>query len=200
MDNRALASSRPAPLFIISGPSGTGKTTLIRQLLADPPCPLRLAVSVTTRKPRPTEQDGVDYHFWPRERFEQELKADAFLEWADVYGYGNYYGTLHSEVDPVRAAGTGVVLEIDVQGWQQVKRHCPDAVAIFIRTSSLATYEKRLRLRGTETEEAIQKRLQGAERELARAPEYEYQVTNDDLHTALITLKAIVEDCFRRSR
>jgi guanylate kinase len=179
------------PLFILSGPSGSGKTTVIERLLADTSLPLRLSVSVTTRPPRAGEKDGVHYHFWTRERFERELAADGFLEWAAVYGK-DLYGTLTAEVEPFRLQGRGVLLEIDVKGWEQVKRRCPEAVAIFLRTSSLETYETRLRERRTEGEVAIQKRLQAARDELARAPEYDYQVINDDLEAAVARLRSII--------
>jgi len=185
-----------APLFIVSGPSGTGKSTLIRRLLAETTRPLRLSVSVTTRAPRPKETSGVDYHFWPRDRFERAIQAEEFLEWAEVYG--NYYGTLRSEVEPFRIQGKGVVLDIDTQGWTKVKMLYPEAASIFIRTSSMATYEKRLRDRGTETEAAIQKRLQGAHRELAHATEYDEEVINDDLPAALAKLRTIVDNAFER--
>ena len=190
MKDPATPRCSRGPLFILSGPSGTGKTTLINRLLTESVFPLRLSVSVTTRGQRPGEQDARDYHFWSRERFLKEQKEGSFLEWADVYG--NYYGTLANEVEPFRQDGTGVLLDIDTQGWEQVKRFYEDALSIFIRTSSEATYEKRLRDRGTETEAAIQKRLQGARRELARAPEYDYEVINDDLETALAKLKDII--------
>jgi guanylate kinase len=182
------------PLIIVSGPSGSGKSTLIRDLLQNAPWPLRLSVSVTTRPPRPGEQDGVAYHFWQRERFEQELGRAGFLEWAEVFG--NYYGTLKREVAPYRAQGQGVLLEIDVQGREQVKRIHPEAVAVFIRTSSLETYEKRLRERGTESEAAIERRLKGARIELPRAAEYDHQVINDDFDQALAELRRIVNQLF----
>ncbi|HYV35798.1 MAG TPA: guanylate kinase [Gemmataceae bacterium] len=187
-----------APLFILSGPSGSGKSTLLRRLLAEPEPPLRLSVSATTRQPRNKEQDGVHYHFWTRERFEGAVKADAFLEWADVFG--NFYGTLRSEVEPFRQQGIGVFLDIDVQGAAQVRQNCPDAVTIFLRASSLEVYEQRLRGRGTETEAAIQRRLDGARRELARVGEYQYTVINDDLDTAVAELRAIVRRHFERNK
>ncbi len=188
----------PGPLIIISGPSGSGKSTLIDQVLAKPPGPLRLSVSVTTRARRPAELDGVHYHFWSRERFLRERDAGGFLEWAEVHG--NYYGTLVAEVAPHRAMGQGVLLDIDMHGWEQVKRLCPDAVSIFVRTSSPEEYERRLRMRRTESAEQIERRLRAAAAELARAPEYEYQVINDDLPTAMAALRAIVNPLFERSR
>jgi guanylate kinase len=184
------------PLIIVSGPSGSGKSTLIERLLAARAWPLRLSVSVTTRASRPGERDGVNYYFWSRPRFEQERQAGGFLEWAEKFG--NYYGTLRSEVEPYRASGQGVLLEIDVKGWEQVSAQCPEATSIFIRTSSPRVLEQRLRQRGTETEEAIQRRLREAAVELARASEYQYQVINDDLDLALAQLRAIVGSLFER--
>jgi len=186
-----------APLFILSGPSGSGKSTVLGRLLAEQDPPLRLSVSATTRAPRAKERDGVHYHFWTRPRFEAQVEAGAFLEWADVFG--NLYCTLRGEVEPYRQQGIGVVLEIDVQGAAQVRRECPDAVTVFLRTSSLESYEQRLRSRGTESEEAIQRRLQGARRELERLDEYQYVVINDDLDTAVAELRAIVRRHFPRS-
>lgn len=185
-----------APLFILSGPSGSGKSTVLRRMLAEPHPPLRLSVSATTRAPRPGEQDGVAYHFWTRERFEAEIEANGFLEWADVFG--KLYGTLRREVEPFREQGVGVVLDIDVQGADQVRRVCPEVVTVFLE-ASLATLEARLRKRGTETEEAIQRRLQGARYELERSQDYQYRVTNDDLETTVAQLRAIVLDHFQRS-
>jgi guanylate kinase len=185
-----------APLIILSGPSGSGKSTLIARLLEDKTWPLRLSVSVTTRQPRAGEREGVHYYYWPRERFQEEVQRGGFLEWAEVFG--NCYGTLKSEVEGPRREGTGVVLDIDVKGWQQVKRHCPEAVSIFIRTSSLQVLEERLRGRRTESEEAIQRRLAGARAELAFAPHYDHQVINDDLDIALAALRGIIKPLFSR--
>lgn len=184
------------PLIIVSGPSGSGKSSLLRRLLTDAPWPLRHSVSVTTRPPRPGEREGVHYYFWDRETFERELKAGAFLEWAEVFGKKNYYGTLHREVRPYRERGEGVLLEIDVQGRSQVKACCPEAVSIFIRTPSPEVLEQRLRGRATEREEVIRRRLEEAQRELERATEYDYQVINDDFDRALAELRAIVAGLF----
>ncbi len=185
------------PLIILSGPSGCGKSTLVARLLADSRWPLRLSVSVTTRPPRPGEVDGVNYHFWSRQRFQEEQQAGAFLEWAEVFG--NFYGTLAREVEPYRQQGIGVLLEIDVQGWDQVRQRCPDAVSIFIRTSDLRICEERLRNRDTEREASIGRRLQGAQVELARAGEYNFQVINDVLDEALAQLQKIVANLFERN-
>lgn len=184
------------PLIVISGPSGSGKSTLVRRLLADPPGPLRLSVSVTTRSPRALETDGVDYHFWAAERVREEIARGSFLEWAEVFG--NYYGTLKAEVDPYRAQGIGALLEIDVAGWAQVKAKCPDAVSMFIRTSSLAVLEDRLRRRRSETDETMARRLAGARLELAQIGEYHHQVVNDDLDAALNQLRTIISPLYVR--
>src|SRR5438309_196027 len=131
------------PLVILSGPAGSGKSTIIRRLLEDKTWPLRLSVSVTTRAPRPGEVEGVHYYFRSKEVFRAAVEAGEFLEWAEVFG--NDYGTLKSEVQPHRLEGVGVLLDIDVRGWEQVRRHCPEAVSIFLLASSMETYEKRLR-------------------------------------------------------
>jgi len=178
-------------LFIVSGPSGSGKSTVISRLLQNPSLRVHLSVSVTTRAPRPGERDGVHYYFWPRERFEKEQAAGRFLEWAEVHGH--FYGTLKEEVEPYRAQGIGVILDIDVQGRRQVCRQVPETVSIFLRTSLPGIYEERLRKRGTETEESIQRRLQTAQGELAEADSYDFQVCNDDLERAVAELGAIVQ-------
>jgi guanylate kinase len=182
------------PLLILSGPSGSGKSTVIARLLQTCDLPLHLSVSATTRSPRPGEKDGIHYHFWTMERFEAAIAAGEFLEWARVHD--NCYATLKSEVGSYRRQGTGVILDIDVQGAAQVRKICPDAVTVFLRTSSLETYEARLRARNTETEEAIERRVAGARRELERIGEYQYQVVNDDLNTAVADLQQIVRRSF----
>jgi guanylate kinase len=184
------------PLIILSGPSGCGKTTVTERLLARGDLPLRRSLSATTRPPREGERDGVHYRFWTRARFEEEIRAGGFLEWAEVYG--NYYGTPRSEVEPYRERGVGVILVIDVQGAAQVRAKCPDAVSVFLRTSSLDEYERRLRARG-DGAATIRLRLDNARGELARAGEYQFQVLNDDLATAVEQLHAIVSRQFERS-
>jgi guanylate kinase len=186
------------PLFILSGPSGSGKTTVLQKLLQPGGLPLRLSVSATTRPPREGEQDGVHYHFWTRERFEEAIQQGAFLEWALVHG--NYYGTLRQEVEPHREREVGVLLDIDVQGAAQVRRRCPDAVSIFLRAPSFEVYEQRLRARRTETEESIQRRLATARRELEHVGEYQYVVINDDLERTVAELRRIVEQQFGKER
>jgi len=184
------------PLVIVSGPSGCGKSTVIARVLARGELPLRLSVSATTRARRGKEVDGVHYHYWDRDRFLREVEAGSFIEWAEVHG--RLYGTLRAEVDPYRGRGKGVILDIDVQGAEQVRRCCPDHVSVFLRTSSDEVLERRLRMRGTETEEAILLRLANARRELARAGEYQFQVINDDLEPAVARLTEIIRDAFGR--
>lgn len=180
-----------APLIIVSGPSGAGKTTVLRQVIQNSPNPTRAAVAVTTRSPRPGENDGEAYHFWTKEKFEKARDNGEFLEFAEVHG--NYYGTLKSEVDTYRDKGTAVVLVIDVQGMQKIKQIYPESVTVFLKTSSPALFEQRLRARGTETEEAIQKRVKNAKNELQFEKDYAHTVINDDLQTAVNDLSGILK-------
>lgn len=182
------------PLIILSGPSGCGKSTIIRRLLDEGAWPMRLSVSATTRKPRPGEENGIHYWFWAAADFVKAIDDGKFLEWAEVHG--SYYGTLADEVQPYRDRGIGVLMDIDVQGWAQVKKRCTDTVSIFIRTSSFDTIEQRLRVRHTESEDAIERRLRNARAEIERAEEYDYQVINDDLETALATMRSILGPLF----
>jgi guanylate kinase len=186
--------NKKGPLIILSGPAGSGKSTVISRLLTKGDQPLRLSVSATTRLPRPAEVEGVHYYFWSVERFEAAIRAGEFLEWAKVHG--NYYGTPKQEVEPYRARGIGVILDIDVQGAAQVRKLCPDAVSIFLRTSSPQAYEERLRSRNTEDEASIQRRLANARRELEQIGDYQFQVVNDDLDTAVAELRKIVREAF----
>jgi guanylate kinase len=140
----------------------------------------------------------VNYHFWSSERFAAEVAAGAFLEHAVVHG-SHHYGTLRAEVEPFRSRGVGVVLDIDVQGAEQVRATVPDHTSVFLRTSSIDEYERRLRLRRSETEASIRTRMETARRELEFAPSYQYQVVNDDLATATAALRAIVAGSFERA-
>lgn len=187
-ESTSLAQSPPgeAPgrLVIISGPSGAGKTTLLKRMFANCRRPLVHSVSATTRRPRPGERDGLDYHFLSAEEFARRRAAGEFLECCEVYGRGDWYGTLRSEVAPRLAAGKWVVLEIDVQGTMAVLEHYPDAVTIFVSPESFEELERRLRDRGTESVAALQRRLEVARREMASAPRYRHQVVNDNLDRA----------------
>lgn len=180
-------------LIVISGPSGAGKTTLLKRMFAECPAPLVGSVSATTRGARPGEVDGVDYHFLSPAEFERRRTAGEFLECFEVFGRGDWYGTLEGEVAPRLAVGKWVVLEIDVQGTLAVLQHYPDAVTIFIAPVSVDELERRLRLRGTETEDALQRRLDTARRELAQAHLYRHRVTNDDLDRAAAELCHILK-------
>ena len=188
-------TSARAPLIIVSGPSGSGKSTLIRRILAGQSWPLRLSVSATTRTMRPGEQPEIDYHYLSMPEFEEGIRSGDFLEFALVHG--NYYGTLQREVEPYLQKGIGIILDIDVQGANQVRSKYSVNCSVFIRASSMEIYEQRLRSRGTESEAAIQRRLANARGELARANEYDYQVVNDDLNAALTQMEAIIELAFK---
>ena len=181
-----------APLIIVSGPSGSGKSTLIRATVAQATIPLRLAISATTRPPRPGEIDGIDYHFWTPERFQQRLAEGAFLEHAQIHGKHDY-GTPRGEVDGYREKGIGVILDIDVQGAAQVRPLFPDHLSIFVRLSNRETYAQRLRQRGTDSEETIARRMETATRELERTNEYQYVIFNDDLQSAVLQFLELIE-------
>lgn len=179
-------------LVVISGPSGAGKTTLLKRLYAGSPVPLVTSVSATTRAPRPGEVDGVDYHFLSKQEFARRRERGDFVECFEVYQRGDWYGTLKSEVAPRLAAGKWVVLEIDVQGTLAVLEQYPDAVTIFVRPSSAGELERRLRDRGTESEAALERRLEVARRELTWADRYRHQIVNDDVDRALQQLREIL--------
>lgn len=176
-----LVSMRKGNLFVLSGPSGAGKGTLVKRVLQRVP-DAWVSVSATTRQPRPGEVDGRDYFFLDQPRFDELVSQGGFLEWAHVHG--NSYGTLRSRVQDRIDHGSQVILEIDVQGAFQVKKAMPEAHLIFIEPPSLEELERRLRGRGTETEEVICNRMKTAEVELARKMEYDVQVVNDELERA----------------
>jgi guanylate kinase len=166
-------------LVIISGPSGAGKSTVVRQLIARCPLPLRLSVSATTREPRPGERHGVEYYFLSKAEFLRRIESGSFLEWKEVFGCGDYYGTLESEAMQGLQAGHWVLLEIDVEGALAVLQKHPEAITIFIHSGSPEELERRLRDRGTETETSIRRRLDVARRELQCRDRYQHQVLND---------------------
>jgi guanylate kinase len=178
-----------ARVFVITGPSGVGKGTLIRGLM-ERLDGLELSVSATTRAPRPGERDGVDYHFLTREEFDRRVSDGQFVEHADYAGRS--YGTLRSELENRVRAGTPVVLEIEVQGARQVRAAMPEAVQAFIAPPSLDALRARLIGRGTDDAEEVERRLRVAEQELAAQPEFAHVVVNDRLEDALDQLTAIV--------
>jgi len=180
-----------ARVFVITGPSGVGKGTLIRGLMERLP-ELELSVSATTRGPRPGEQDGVEYHFLPREEFDRKVKDGEFVEHADYAGRS--YGTLRSELEERVRAGTPVVLEIEVQGARQVRASVPEAVQVFIAPPSLEELRTRLLRRGTDDPEEVERRLRVAAEELEAQPEFAHVVVNDRLQDALEQLTTVVAD------
>jgi guanylate kinase len=179
-----------ARVFVITGPSGVGKGTLIRGLLERVPH-LELSVSATTREPRPGERDGVDYHFLDPDEFERRARAGDFVEHADYSG--RRYGTLRSELERRLADGAPVVLEIEVQGARQVREAMPEAVLVFIAPPSTEALRARLVGRGTDAGEQIEQRLRTAERELQARPGFAHVVVNDRLEQATDELAAIVQ-------
>ena len=176
-------------VFVITGPSGVGKGTVIRLLRERVP-ELALSVSATTRAPRPGEEDGVDYHFLSDAEFARRVAAGDFVEWAEYSG--RRYGTLRSELDRHLAEGRPVVLEIEVQGARQVRETMPEAVQIFIEPPDREALKDRLVGRGTDDPDAIARRLSVAESELAAAGEFQYRVVNDRLDEAVARLVEIV--------
>ena len=178
-------------LFIVSSPSGGGKTTLIRRLMANPPGePLRFSVSHTTRPRRDGEVDGREYHFVTSAEFENMARHGEFLEHNEVHG--NFYGTAKSEVLPRLAGGEDVVLDIDVQGARDIRAAHPEAISVFLVPSSAGELERRLRARGLDSEDAIRKRLINAAKEIAQAEAFQYVIVNDDLERAGLELESVV--------
>jgi guanylate kinase len=175
-------------LFVVTGPSGVGKSTLIRDAMAQIPG-LAFSVSATTRSPRPGEVDGREYHFLGADAFAARVAAAEFLEHATVYD--RRYGTLSAPTFAALASGRSLVLDIDVQGARQVKESCPDCVRIFVLPPSLAALETRLRARGTETDEVLARRMAQVELQLRGAPEFDYVVINDELDTARAVFQGV---------
>ncbi len=177
-------------LLIISSPSGAGKTTLCRKLRAEFPS-LTFSVSHTTRKPRPGEQDGREYHFVDRPSFERLVEAQAFAEWAEVHG--NLYGTSFAEIERARASeARGIIFDIDYQGARQIRQRVPDAAAVFILPPSFSVLEQRLRNRASDDDETVRRRLAKARTEIEHYALFDYLIVNEDLERAYDQLRAIV--------
>jgi guanylate kinase len=179
----------PGTLFIVAAPSGAGKTTLVGRLMAEDTQVVH-SVSYTTRGPRPGEQDGREYHFIDVQKFLAMRERGEFAEWAEVHG--NFYGTSRLWLEKRMEAGDDMLLEIDWQGAQQVRRQFPEAVGIFILPPSLAELEKRLRGRGSDSEDVIARRIAGALGEMRHVAEFDFVIINNDLDVALSDLKAAV--------
>jgi guanylate kinase len=183
------SSARRGRLFVVSAPSGAGKTTVVERVIQLMP-DLRMSRSYTSRPARPGETDGVDYHFVSRDRFEAMIAGDQFLEWADVFG--NFYGTSTVDTERALAAGIDLVLVIDVQGARQVRRHRPSVASVFVLPPSFEVLESRLRGRSKDSEEQIRRRLETARREVVAVPEYDYVVVNDEIDACVERLRAVI--------
>ena len=180
-------------LVIFSAPSGSGKTTIVRELLKSFP-QFEFSISATSRKPRGQEQNGVDYYFMTNEEFRQRVERDEFVEWEEVYE-GTCYGTLKSEMERIWSKGNVIIFDVDVMGGINLKKlFGEDACSMFIMPPSIEELERRLRGRGTDSEETILKRVAKAEFELSKAPEFDYTVVNDDLQVAIDEAKAIINN------
>ena len=185
-------------VFIISAPSGSGKSTLVSHLLADLPG-LMFSISYTTRQPRGAEKEGESYHFVSRPEFEAMVARDEFLEWAEVFG--NYYGTHRGILEEARALGRDLVLDIDVQGARQLIEKIPEAVTVFILAPSRQILERRLRARGEDRNEVIERRLRDAADEIRRYSDYHYVLINRELAESDAILSSIVRaERVRRTR
>ena len=184
-------------LIIFSAPSGSGKTTIVKQLLQVFP-QFEFSISATSRQPRGEEQNGVDYFFLSQEEFRAKVAEDAFVEWEEVYN-GTCYGTLKSEMQRIWAKGNVIIFDVDVMGGINLKRiFGENACSIFIKAPSIETLRERLIGRGTDSMETIEKRIAKAEFELSKAPEFDHVVVNDDLATAVADTKQIINDFLAR--
>lgn len=177
-------------IVVVSSPSGTGRTTIIERVLRED-SRLRYSTSVTTRPQRPGEKEGKDYFFVSENEFKQRIERGEFVEWAEVHGF--MYATPRAPLVETVQQGGVIILDIDIQGAMQVKEKFPHCVTIFVAPPSLESLEQRLRNRGTDSEELIKRKLQDALREMAKIPEYDYLIVNEDLDTAVRQLEAILE-------
>ena len=190
------AGHTPPPtgkLIVISGPSGAGKTTLLKRMYAQCEGPLEASVSATTRRPRPGEVDGTDYHFLTPEEVRRRRETGDFLECFEVYGRGDWYGTLRSEIEGRMKLGIPVILVIEVEGAGNIKKMYPGATTIFVLPPDMQELERRLRCRGTEDEETIQRRLKRAEAESANSVNYDEHVVNIEVDSCAESLYSIIQ-------
>lgn len=179
-------------VVVLSGPSGSGKSTIVNRLINGASVDLMKVVSATTRAPRAGETEGEDYYFLSQDEFDRRREQGDFLEFAEVFGSGYWYGTLRSELERAREAGKWAFLEIDVEGALNVMKEYPQAVTIFLTTPSESEFERRLRGRGTESDDVIQRRLETARKELEFSDRYRYRVVNDDLDQAVREIDEIL--------
>ena len=179
-------------LFTVSAPSGAGKTSLVKALVEQEPRVV-LSVSHTTRPKRPGEVNGSDYHFVDKEEFQSLISKGEFLEFAEVFG--NFYGTAQSSVDKQLSLGKDVILEIDWQGAEQVRKLRPECVSVFILPPSRDALDRRLRSRGQDNEAVIARRMQAAKNEMSHYAESDYLIINDDFHKALAELRCVIVAC-----
>lgn len=178
-------------LIVLSAPSGAGKTTITKQILAKHTSSVMFSVSATTRRQRPNEHDGIDYYFVTREKFEELILGNALIEHEEIFG--NYYGTPVSEIDRARQMGKRLIFDIDVKGGLSIRRRFPDdSLLIFIAPPDLDVLQKRLRARETETDEVVRRRLERAGMEMAMSDEYDHIVVNDDLERAIEQVESII--------
>lgn len=182
-------AQRRGVLYVVSAPSGAGKTSICREILATLPS-LHPSISFTTRPIRPGEEDGVDYHFVTRDRFDQMVKAGEFAEWAEVHG--NCYGTAHAALERARSEGADILLDIDVQGAEQLRASGLDGVFIFILPPDMKELRRRLQFRNTDSEAVIERRMKNATGEILQAPRFDYLVINDNLPHAVASIRAIM--------
>ncbi len=184
--------------YVISAPSGTGKTTLLKRIMGEFP-EMKFSVSYTTRLPRPGEREGVDYHFVSHDEFQKMIETDAFIEWTEVHG--NFYGTSRMFLEECLALGIDVLLDIDTHGAEQIHKRSGSGVFIFILPPGIGVLKERLTQRGSESQEMINLRLRNASKEIEKVDKYDYVVINERINDAVEKIKAIIiaEEC-KRSR